>query len=707
MAAMDSAGAIAKTKAIRIRRAAQSVSANVGHQLRDRWLDRRSVRPAARFSEIGFSILVGGACVLLPLLILAPLSSHIQAAVATSLLIVAIGVATHLGDWPGAITATVLGLLAIDVFWIGHDSNETVPRGGQEILTLVTFMLAGLLLAWLIQVVKDQSLTARRDAQAARSATYALNSIEADAAQYARDGSGDRVAIYNSLLRAMVAANRTAFGVLLLVNEHGELEPVASYGIGDVSIDDVAPEFLEQIVEERRICAVFETLRDNRFVDGKIRKAGIRSVLGGPIFGGSEQIVGIVLTGLHASHEYSSAEIYRLSALTDKASSILDALSAVEEREVALQTAERRRVWLERVISAMPEAVMMIDRKSGFVITQNDAAASLFGDQIGHSLDQLNDRILDSDGKPIATDASPIAGALESMQPLAGAELVALQPDGAQIPVLVSAAPVDEEGDPDPSVVVVFREISALKEASRLKDEFVSIVSHELRSPLTPILGFVQLVARDLRRKGGHEDNLKRLDSAAAHVDRMTRLVEDLLDVSRLKAGLLDLRRSETNLGEICKDVVTDRTAGGAKQRLVVEELPFEVVGNWDGDRLYQVVDNLVGNAIKYSPADGEIRIRMDEDPLKGIATITVEDDGPGIPPDEREHLFAAFYRTRSATTSQVAGLGLGLYICAELVTAHGGQIDAQESPSGGAAFRVELPLGVATPVPSEATALA
>ena len=182
--------------------------------------------------------------------------------------------------------------------------------------------------------------------------------------------------------------------------------------------------------------------------------------------------------------------------------------------------------------------------------------------------------------------------------------MLAIRPDGRQIPVLVSAAPVRHPGDPMHGVVTVFREISVLKEAARLKDEFVSVVSHELRSPLTPIRGFVQLVARDLSRKGGNEDSVQRLNSAAAHVDRMTRLVEDLLDVSRLKAGLLDLRRTEVNLGDICHEVVNDRIAGGTKHTLTIEQLPFEVIGNWDSDRLYQVIDNLVGNAIKYTPED-------------------------------------------------------------------------------------------------------
>jgi signal transduction histidine kinase len=698
MATAESTSNRMKEQVERIGQYGAAMQSAIGSRLRDRWQDRRPVHPTTTVSDVAFSILVGAGCILLPLIVLGPLSSHIQAAVAIAMFVVAIGVATHLGEWPGALTAITFGLLAIDVFWIGEPSSAGIPRGGQEVLTLGTFAIAGLVLAWLIQEVKEQSLSARRDAQAARSATYALNSIEADAAAYASEGSGERSAIYNSLLRAMVASNRTAFGALLLVNERGELEPVAGYGMNPESIDDVAPQFIEEIVETRHIRSVSDTHRDPRFAGSPIRASGVRSLMGGPIFGSGDRIVGIVLTGLHAPHHYSAAEEYRLSALTDKASSILVALTAVEEREVALQTAERRQGWLERVISAMPEAVIVIDQPSGYVIAQNNTTNRLLGDLTGRSLADLNERLRDGDGRAMALAESPLAQALANLEPIAGVELVALEPDGTEVPVLVSAASVVDENDPSPAVVIVFREISALKEASRLKDEFVSIVSHELRSPLTPILGFVQLVARDLRRKGGHEDNLKRLDSAAAHVDRMTRLVEDLLDVSRLKAGLLDLRRTEVNLGDICQEVVNDRIAGGTKHTLAIEQLPFDVIGNWDSDRLYQVIDNLVGNAIKYTPEDGQILIRMDEDPLQGTATVSVEDEGPGIPPEERDQLFSAFFRTKSAASSQVAGLGLGLYICQELVTAHGGTISVDESPSGGAAFRVQLPLSVEAP---------
>jgi signal transduction histidine kinase len=243
------------------------------------------------------------------------------------------------------------------------------------------------------------------------------------------------------------------------------------------------------------------------------------------------------------------------------------------------------------------------------------------------------------------------------------------------------------------AVVAVFRDIAGLKEASRLKDEFVSVVSHELRSPLTPIRGFVQLVAKDLAREGGHEPQVGRLNSIAGHVDRMTRLVDDLLDVSRLKSGSLEIRRRKTDLTELCADVVRDRASTTSTHRILIENEVPGVVGDWDADRLYQVVDNLVGNSIKYTPAGGTITVSAGLDVAAGVAVVQVADNGPGIAAAAREKIFSAFYRTPEAAASRIAGLGLGLYISHELVAAHDGTIGVSEAEGGGATFTIRLPL--------------
>jgi signal transduction histidine kinase len=277
--------------------------------------------------------------------------------------------------------------------------------------------------------------------------------------------------------------------------------------------------------------------------------------------------------------------------------------------------------------------------------------------------------------------------------------LIVTRPDGRETPVLASAAPIREPDGSIAAVVTVFRDIGALKEASRIKDEFVSVVSHELRSPLTPIRGFVQLVAKELDREGGHGNHVVWLNSIAGHVDRMTRLVDDLLDVSRLKAGSLDIRPEPCDLVKICRDVVHAKTTSAGGHRLELVAHSPEVRGEWDNDRLHQILDNLLSNSIKYSPAGGVVTIDVAEDGAAGEAVLTVSDEGTGISEADKVRIFSPFFRTREATESQIAGLGLGLYICHELVAAHGGTITLGNAKGGGACFTVRLPIQVSAAV--------
>jgi len=230
-------------------------------------------------------------------------------------------------------------------------------------------------------------------------------------------------------------------------------------------------------------------------------------------------------------------------------------------------------------------------------------------------------------------------------------------------------------------------------------------VSHELRSPLTPIRGYVQLVARELAREGNHDLQVQRLNSIDGHVVRLARLVDDLLDVSRMRAGSLEIRPIGSDMVELSRDVVQVRSIGEPDGRLAFVAKRSSVTGAWDPDRVQQVIDNLVGNALKYSPPESTVTVTVDS--VDGQAVVSVSDQGPGIGEADRQSIFGAFFRTTEATSSQAPGLGLGLYICRELVRAHDGSIEVLEAAGGGAEFRVTLPAiaasdAVITPVQLE-----
>jgi signal transduction histidine kinase len=172
--------------------------------------------------------------------------------------------------------------------------------------------------------------------------------------------------------------------------------------------------------------------------------------------------------------------------------------------------------------------------------------------------------------------------------------------------------------------------------------------------------------------------------------------VDDLLDVSRLRAGRLQVRRERVDLVDICRTIIESKRTTVDTHQFALETTLSSLAADVDGDRIHQVIDNLVGNAIKYTES-GRITLRLEEVAPGGDVRIQVSDQGRGITAKDREALFTPFYRTRSASESAVPGLGLGLYICRELIQAHDGTITVDDAPGGGARFTIVLP----RPVPA------
>jgi signal transduction histidine kinase len=231
------------------------------------------------------------------------------------------------------------------------------------------------------------------------------------------------------------------------------------------------------------------------------------------------------------------------------------------------------------------------------------------------------------------------------------------------------------------------RLFAAQQEALQVKDQFLSIVSHELRTPLTTIKGYAQMLRRKLT---DDPDDLRFATNIDAQVSRLSRLVDDLLDVTRFARGQFELTTKHTDLRAILEDVVSRFRVVSPRHtfELEIEGGPLE--GEWDHDRLEQVMNNLVGNAVKYSPGGGEVVVSARRD--GGSAVVSVRDEGIGISPEDRAHLFDRFYRG-TAENSDIKGLGLGLYVTRRIVEAHGGTIDARSRPGEGSEFFFTLPL--------------
>jgi len=255
------------------------------------------------------------------------------------------------------------------------------------------------------------------------------------------------------------------------------------------------------------------------------------------------------------------------------------------------------------------------------------------------------------------------------------------------LPVGVTYAPLLSPEGKLRNIIVSVRDISHFRTADEMKATFISIVSHELRTPVALIKGYASTLRRDDARwdRSTISDSLAVIEEEA---DRLGKMVDDLLDASRLQAGGLSLNRADVSLPTLATRVAERFTTQSNKHRIVTEfpdKFPIILA---DETRLEQVVNNLVSNALKYAPA-GEIRITGRVHPQQVV--VCVSDEGPGIEARDLPHIFDRFYRSTKAV-KQTKGAGLGLYLARAIVEAHGGRIWADPKPDAGARICFSLP---------------
>ncbi|HEX6160389.1 MAG TPA: ATP-binding protein, partial [Thermoanaerobaculia bacterium] len=228
-----------------------------------------------------------------------------------------------------------------------------------------------------------------------------------------------------------------------------------------------------------------------------------------------------------------------------------------------------------------------------------------------------------------------------------------------------------------------------LQRANRAKDEFLATLSHELRTPMTSILGWSQLLADGFT---DDESGREAIDAIQKSARVQAQLIDDLLDVSRITAGKLRVEKRPTELLPVISAAAdTVRTAAETKGVEVNVDAPPDICVNGDAHRLQQVVWNLLTNAVKFTPRGGRVVVRLAEQ--NGHASVEVTDTGQGIDPEFMPHLFERFRQADSSMTRSHMGLGLGLAIVRHLVELHGGTIEAESTIGQGSTFRVQLPL--------------
>ncbi|MHB1413955.1 MAG: sensor histidine kinase, partial [Chloroflexota bacterium] len=235
--------------------------------------------------------------------------------------------------------------------------------------------------------------------------------------------------------------------------------------------------------------------------------------------------------------------------------------------------------------------------------------------------------------------------------------------------------------------------------AVKVRDEFISIAAHELKTPVTSLQGFAQLLLRQSEATGTPDPAMvvKAMATIEQQSKRLSKLTEQLLNLSRLEAGRLTISPEETDLAALVADAV-EEARHSHPRRSINLDVKRQVQATADPLRFWQVVTNLLDNAVKFSPADTPVEVTVDAE--DGSATLVVRDHGPGIAPEKRERVFERFYQAHDER--HYGGMGIGLYISQEIVYLHGGEIGVEAPADGGSRFVVRLPLNGRVETPPE-----
>jgi two-component system, OmpR family, phosphate regulon sensor histidine kinase PhoR len=255
----------------------------------------------------------------------------------------------------------------------------------------------------------------------------------------------------------------------------------------------------------------------------------------------------------------------------------------------------------------------------------------------------------------------------------------------------VSSRVVREESGKFAGAALAYKDVTDFMRALEVKEEFVASVSHELRTPLTSIHGFTSLI---LERDDLPEEVRQQLGVVERNVDRLDRLVADLLQTAQVERGLVHLERERTDIAALVRQSLeAGRPAVEAAGLTLGSRVPDHLVVMVDPQRFAQVVDNLLSNAVKYTPSGG--RIEVDLSVTHDRVELVVVDTGIGISVRDRNYVFSRFFRTRHAAQRSIQGIGLGLSISKAIVDSHGGRIEVESEEGRGSTFRVRLPLDV------------
>ncbi|HEY4325028.1 MAG TPA: ATP-binding protein [Mucilaginibacter sp.] len=366
------------------------------------------------------------------------------------------------------------------------------------------------------------------------------------------------------------------------------------------------------------------------------------------------------------------------------------------ENSASTLQAEEKQALLAAII-ASSEDVIISKTLEGVITSWNPAAEKLFGYKEAEVVGRHISIIIPQER---IKEEEYIIGMIKAGKKVDHFETFRAAKDGHQIPISLTVSPIEDVNGTIIGASKIARDITAQREAKETavrlyeqvrvlnekKDEFIGLASHELKTPLTSISGYLQIMSKLVK----DEKAKQFLQKTRQQVKRLNALVSDLLDVSKIEAGKLQLVSEKFNIRQVIDDTIELVAYGNTRYNVILETDIDELFINGDPQRIEQVILNLLTNAIRYSPGTDRVEVFLQSkgDELK----IGIRDFGVGIRADKLKNIFTRFYRVDDLNP-HISGLGIGLYLSHEIVSRHGGQIWAESEPGKGSTFWFTLPL--------------
>ena len=470
-------------------------------------------------------------------------------------------------------------------------------------------------------------------------------------------------------------------GLIALRSEKGRWNVASSLGIsGDLA------GYLEPLlagIPDNEDPARFELPEVNRLLQNLVRTVGLGlfTGVGLPLIT-REKVIGVIFVFRNYPGVFSSNDRALLQSFANQAA------IAVDNAQLYQQVRQDKQ-RMDALLDSAADGILIMD--AGHMVTRcNPAFARMVEQSVESIIGKTHDEVINL---ICHEDMLTLEQAEAGGWPLTANATLYVEGDlhrakGISLPVGITYAPLISESGNLLNIIATVRDITRFREAEELKSTFISVISHELKTPVALIKGYVGT----LRREDATWDLEIVKDSLAVieeEADRLTGMIENLLDASRLQAGGLSL-----TLTDVALDAIADRIAKRFQTQSTIHKITVEFPESFptvsgDETRLEQVISNLVSNAIKYSTDGGEIRVSGQVRPTQVI--ICVSDQGPGVAPEDIPHIFDRFYRS-SVAKRTTKGAGLGLYLARAVVEAHGGRIWVDPRPGDGARICFSIP---------------